>query len=167
MNRTPASEAASLRAATPADAAAVSALLAPYAAKGIVLPRSEEDIRACIDNFIVALAEDTLVGAIALRDFGNGLQEIRSLVVQFACSRAGIGSGLIEAALTLARARGVRRVFVLTLRPNLFERLGFHLVDRNRFPQKVWSDCARCIKLDCCDEVALQLELGDPALTTL
>ena len=141
------------------DADAIAELLRPYAEQDIILPRSADDIRLCIANFIVAEDGGRIVGAVALRDFGDGLEEIRSLAVHADYAGAGVGSKLIAQALELARSRHSRRAFALTLRPRLFERMGFKLVEKDLFPQKVWSDCAECRKRDRCDEVAVVLDL--------
>ena len=148
-----------LRGALPSDATYIAALLAPYAVKGIVLPRTVNDILSCIDNFLVAVDGDRVVGAVALRDFGEGLEEIRSLVVEDAYASRGLGSKLILTAVELAARRSTTRLFTLTLRPRLFERLGFRLVEKDMFPQKVWADCAKCKKRDHCDEFALLVEM--------
>jgi amino-acid N-acetyltransferase len=41
------------------------------------------------------------------------------------------------------------------MEPGFFEKRGFQIVEKNYFPMKVWSDCARCPKQDHCDEVAV------------
>ncbi len=151
-----------LRPAALDDAEAIATLLQPYAAKGIVLPRSPDEIRHYIANFIVVVAGTRIVGAVALRDFGDGLEEIRSLVVHADCEGQGLGSQLITAAIEFAATRNTTRLFTLTVRPNLFERLGFHPVSMDLFPQKVWSDCARCPKKDHCDETAMVFDLPEP-----
>lgn len=154
-----------IQAASAADAESIAKLLAPYAEQGLVLPRPAAEIRAHAADFLVALDGDRLVGTVSLRDFGNGLVEIRSLAVARECSGTGIGSRLIREALVLARDRGAQRVFALTLRPRLFERCGFSLVSKDLFPEKVWSDCVNCPKVDCCDEVAVLYKMvhGYPA----
>ncbi|MBN2451252.1 MAG: GNAT family N-acetyltransferase [Lentisphaeria bacterium] len=141
------------------DAEAVAALLEPYIARQIVLPRSAADIRRHIANFLVAERDGEVIGAVAVRDFGGGLEEIRSLVVREAAAGAGLGSRLVAAAVELARQRGATRVFALTLRPGLFERQHFLPVDKSLFPQKVWSDCILCPKRYRCDEIAVLLDL--------
>jgi len=68
---------------------------------------------------------------------------------------------LVQGAIALACKRHAKRIFALTMRPRLFQRLGFKVVDKELFPQKVWSDCSKCPKRDCCDEVAVSLDLND------
>jgi amino-acid N-acetyltransferase len=50
---------------------------------------------------------------------------------------------------------GVKRVFVLTYRPRLFERQGFSQMDKSELPHKIWADCIKCTKFPECDEIAL------------
>ena len=138
----------------------IAGLLAPYVKQGIVLPRPPSDVRDHIAGFLVATIRERVVGAVAVRDFGRGLQEVRSLVVHPDVAGGGLGSRLVTAAVDLAQERGATRVFALTMRPRLFERLHFVQVDKSMFPQKVWSDCIKCPKRFCCDEVAVVLDLA-------
>lgn len=149
-----------IRKAVADDAAAVAALLDPYVPEGLVLPRPPADILRHIDNFLVAENDGgRVVGSVALRDFGNGLEEVRSLVVHPYSAGHGLGSELVRRAVSMAVGRGATRVFALTMRPKIFERLHFLQVGMSMFPQKVWSDCVQCPKRDACDEVALLLDL--------
>lgn len=150
----------SIIAAEAGDAEAIADLLKPYAQAKLVLPRTKEDILAYIDNFLVAKDENGVVrGAVALRDFGDGLQEIRSLAVAQECNGLGLGSKLILAVLDFASIRGATAAFALTLRPNLFKRLNFKVVAKEEFPQKVWLDCRNCPKQAVCDETAVVFHL--------
>ena len=155
----------SIRAARKSDAAHIAGLLAPYAQTGVVLPRTEDEIRLHIQNFLVMEADGAgkpgIWGCVALRDYGAGLFEVRSLAVSATESGMGLGSRLIAAAVDEARRRGAARVFALTLRANLFQRLGFLVVAKELFPQKVWTDCKSCKKLHCCDETAVLWELPE------
>ncbi|MBT7164827.1 MAG: GNAT family N-acetyltransferase [Victivallales bacterium] len=139
-------------------AEAIAELLLPYVPQGIVLPRSPEEVRRLHADFLVALDGATVVGAVALRDYGAGLQEVRSLVVCPSYAGHGLGSRLVIAATIAAAAHEADRVFALTLRPHLFTRLGFSEVPMDLFPQKVWLDCVKCPKRDRCDEIAVILQ---------
>jgi amino-acid N-acetyltransferase len=55
-----------------------------------------------------------------------------------------------------AVANGLGSVFAFTYVPDFFGKLGFVEVDRHQLPSKVWKDCLRCPKLQCCDEIAMQ-----------
>ena len=71
-----------VREATEEDIDAIFRLLEIYASRGIVLRRSREDIRFYLGNFVVAEIDGTVRGCAAVRDFGNDLLEVRSLVVE-------------------------------------------------------------------------------------
>lgn len=145
-----------VRRAQDADVGAIGGLLAIYAAKQIVLPRSEEDIRYYLKNFTVAELDGELVGCVAVRDFGNDLLEVRSLVVSPDHQSLGIGRKMVETCIAhLRESRPDFRLFALTYREDFFRKLGFEVVSRERFPEKIWSDCAACPKQHCCDETAV------------
>ncbi len=143
------------RPARASDAETVADLVAPYAEEGILLPCSASEIRTRFESFTVAELRNRVVGAVALREFGAGLVEIRSLVVQNDCKGQGIGTKLILRAVESAQENDALKIFALTLRPTMFEKLGFELVEKTEFPQKVWADCANCPKEHHCDEVAV------------
>lgn len=147
------------------DIDAIVQLVVPFARQGIVLPRTDEDIREHLPNFLVAERDNgEVVGCVALRDFGDGLEEIRTLIVHENCQGDGLGTRLIRAAMELAHNRATTRVFALTIRPSVFANLGFQVVPKTNFPAKVWSDCRFCPKRDYCDETAVVLPLT-PAAT--
>ena len=54
-----------------------------------------------------------------------------------------------------AKRLGIKKVFALTLATTFFKRLGFKVIDKEKLPMKVWTDCARCTKQDNCDEIAV------------
>ena len=120
-------------------------------------------------NFLVAEDREGKIGicgCVALRDYSAGLFEVRSLAVAATKAGLGLGSLLIQASVAEAKDRGATRVFALTLRAQLFQRLGFQVVAKEMFPQKVWTDCKHCKKLQCCDETAVLLDLvSTPAAT--
>jgi len=131
-------------------------LLCVYAEKQIVLPRSEEEIEHYLANFIVALWGDKICGCCAVRDFDNNLLEVRSLVVVPGLEGKGIGRALVEAVVAgLKLNRENFCLFALTYQEKFFQKLGFHLVVKDMFPQKIWSDCVNCPKKDNCDELAV------------
>lgn len=143
--------------AVEADAGAILALLTPNVAKQSVLPRTLDDIRNAISTFLTARFDGTIAGCVALKDWGDGLYEIRSLVVNDNYAGQGIGSQLVSAILKQACDLHAREIFTLTIRPRLFSRLHFTVVNRERFNRKIWTDCQNCHKhqTGTCDETAL------------
>jgi amino-acid N-acetyltransferase len=46
-------------------------------------------------------------------------------------------------------------LFAFTYVPEFFRKMGFFEVERGELPLKVWKDCLRCPKFQCCDEIAV------------
>ena len=148
-----------IRSAQPGDVDAIFELLELYTASGIVLKRSKEDISGYLANFIVAVVNGSVCGCCAARDFGNNLLEVRSLVVSPVCQGKGVGKKLVSSIIEkLDLERSAWRLFTLTLQVDFFKSLGFAVVEKEIFPEKIWSDCSKCPKFSCCDETALLLE---------
>ena len=148
-----------VRPADSSDVEAIFELLELYSASGIVLKRSKEDIAGYLKNFIVAVDNGSVCGCCAARDFGNDLLEVRSLVVAPERQGQGIGKKLVSFIIDrLDRERESWRLFTLTLQVAFFQSLGFQVVEKEIFPEKIWSDCSKCSKFHCCDETALLLE---------
>lgn len=143
------------------DAAAIHALINGYARKGEMLPRTMAEVYENLRDFSVVRDGDTLMACGALHIMWDDLAELRSLAVEEARQRQGLGQLLVWAHLQEARDLGLRTVFALTYRPGFFERLGFHQADVMTLPRKVWNECYRCPKFPTCNEIAVVLDLQD------
>ena len=149
-----------VRPAAVGDVDNILALLDEYAAEKLLLKRSREDLLEKLKNFRVGELNGEFACCTALRDFGDGLYEVRSLAVCRKFNNRGLGSQLVSRVLDQLRTqKRPARVFALTYRAHFFCRLGFRIVGKEMFPQKIWSDCSVCAKKDCCDETAVLLEL--------
>ena len=141
------------------DVESIHYLLSIYAPQGIVLARSRDDIAFFISNFTVAVLDGKVCGCAAVRDFGNDLLEVRSLVVAPGLQNKGIGKAMIKAIIEKLKVqKNFWRLFALTLRPDFFRSMNFREVPKSLFPEKIWSDCSKCAKRDRCDETAVLLE---------
>lgn len=141
------------------DIAPLLKLINGYAAQGIMLPRTEFELAENIRDFTVAAAGEDVAGCGALHFYGPRSAEVRSLAVHPAWKGHGLGRRLVEALEEEAREHGIQTLFAFTYIPDFFSRLGFAEVDRRLLPSKVWKDCLRCPKLQCCDEIAMQKSL--------
>jgi len=148
-----------VRPATLTDVPALEARMAPYVATGDLLPRSNYDLCRHIKEYVVAEAQGRVVGCVSLKVYSQTLAEVAALAVRPDCQGQGIGQALMEAIMAEARAAGLSEVLALTRKPAFFLRLGFLPSEKEHFPLKVWADCARCPRQNCCDEVAVVLTL--------
>lgn len=146
-----------IRRARAADAGAIHAIISEYAAQGILLARSLEEIRRHAARFLVLADEEprngsgtTVYGCVALEPYGTSLAEVRSLAVLPGQRGAGLGRRLLRFALRTAKQRGVERVFAVTGSPQFFLRHGFTLSSRHALPEKVAHDCRVCPKERTC-----------------
>ena len=145
-----------IRKARMSDVKGIHGLISEYARKGDMLPRSLADIYENLRDYFVYLGEDgELVGSAAIHIMWEDLAEVRSLAVREGKMRRGVGTQLVESCISEAIMLGIDRVFALTYKPEFFEKLGFHTVDKAELPQKIWTDCLKCSKFPDCDEVAL------------
>ena len=148
-----------IRKATLSDIKAVHRLISEQAKAGNLISRAISELYSQVRDFAVRTENgpDTIVGCGALHIVWEDLAEIRSLAVQTDYQRKGIGSELVQALLEESREMEIKRVFVLTDRTSLFERLGFSHIDKSLLPHKIWADCIRCNKFPECDEVAMAI----------
>ena len=132
------------RPATPKDVERMLALMAPHVAAGDLLPRTPEDVRERLHEFLLLEGNGTegrLVGVGALHRYDAEMAEIRSLAVDPGWTGQGCGRFLASGLIEKARAEGHERLIALTRRPAFFERRPAH-----------------------CQHVALFLEIGCPGL---
>ena len=137
------------------DIAPILGLINGYAARGIMLPRTEFEMSEHIRDFSVILAEGALLGCGALHFYSPTVGEIRSLAVEESAKTKGVGRRLVEALVDEALLYHLASVFAFTYVPEFFQKVGFHEVERGLLPLKVWKDCVRCSKFSCCDEIAV------------
>jgi len=148
------------RTARMSDASAVHRVIAHYAGEGLLLPRTESEIREHISRFLVLVekrdGEEKVLGCVALEPYGTDLAEVRSLAVAPEARGQGrnVGDRLMKAALEMAGRRKIARLFAVTHRPEFFSRYGFVPGPRQAVPEKVERDCVGCPKERKCTLVA-------------
>ena len=135
-------------------------LIGEASQEGHVLARSLNYLYDNVRDFWVAEREGKPVGCGSLHICWENLAEIKSVVVEEAQRRHGIGAGLVKQCIQEAKDLGIATLFVLTYSPGFFQTLGFGLVDKSTLPHKVWLDCIHCPKFPDCEEVALTLNVS-------
>jgi N-acetylglutamate synthase-like GNAT family acetyltransferase len=151
---------ATLRTARLADVPGIQTLISEFAAEGVMLPRTPESVVLSLDDFVVAVDEGGRVLACgALKEYSPSLAEVASLAVARGAHGQGLGRAVVSRLEALARVRGIGELFALTLTPRFFEAMGYTVVDRARYPEKLRRDCAGCPRRFGCAEVCVRRAL--------
>jgi len=99
--------------------------------------------------------DGAVVGCGSLCKLGDELVEIRSLGIAEGYKGQGLGSMLVKQLVEEARVQGIPKVMALTYEVSFFLKNGFNVVEKEIFPEKVWTDCVNCSKRNACDEIAV------------
>jgi amino-acid N-acetyltransferase len=154
-NQSTSSRGIDVRKASMQDIPALLDLINGYAAKGIMLARTEFEMSENMRDFMVAYAGNQLVGCGALHFYSPTVGEVRSLAVAESHKTNGIGRMVVDSLVYEAKLYGLDAVFAFTYVPGFFARVGFNEVERGELPLKAWKDCLRCPKFQACDEIAV------------
>lgn len=141
------------------DVGKIKKLIGYWAEKGLMLPRSLNELYENIRDFWVCEEEGEIIACAALHVDWEDLGEVKSLAVDEKSQSKGTGTKLLKVCLSEAREIGLKKVFVLTYRQDFFEKNGFKPIDKSQLPHKIWSECIKCPKFPNCDETALICEI--------
>lgn len=136
-----------VRPALPADVRVIRELVQPYAEERILLAKEWVGYYEAVQEFLVADAgvDDApdVIGCGALHVMWQDLAEIRTLAVDPARRRHGIGHALLEALVGRARELGLHRVFCLTFEVDFFAAHGFGPIDGTPVTLEVYAELLR------------------------
>ena len=142
------------------DVDAIRRLVMTHAERQRMLPRSLRQIYDNLRNFYVGVnGQGEVVGCGALQVSWKDLAEVKAIAIRSDVQGKGLGRSLVETCLAEAAELKVPRVFVLSFVPEFFEKLGFHRIDKNDLPHKVWTECVDCPLFPECGETALAIEI--------
>lgn len=150
-----------IRAATIADMEQVAPLVNGFAARGLMLPKTQEQLYRTFREFVLAFDDaGRVIGSAATRVYTPQLAELSALAVHESAHGRGVGRMLVEAVAQQAAQLGVRTLFAMTLEEGFFHRLGFRTVSKDLFPQKIAADCLNCPKRHACPEITVARVIG-------
>jgi amino-acid N-acetyltransferase len=124
------------------DATSVARFIMPFAARGELLPRTEEELSTLLRHGFVAEAKGRIVGFTALEIYSEKLAEVQCVSVEEACRGQGIGRRLIMLCVDRARQLHIAETMAITAREEVLRHCGFDdilpgakitLFVRNRF----------------------------------
>jgi amino-acid N-acetyltransferase len=151
-----------LRSATPADAAAIHALITGHLAEGRLLPRERAEIAVHAHRFVVVCQDDAIVACAELAPLSRDVSEVRSLVVSEDARSLGLGRELIDELVERATMAGFEKLCAFTHAPSYFVQLGFSMVPHVWLPEKIVTDCHSCPHFRRCGQYAVLRELRRP-----
>jgi N-acetylglutamate synthase-like GNAT family acetyltransferase len=132
-------------------------VISTYVEAHVLLPRTRDEIAEAIETWWVSDLNGEVVGCAALRDFGDGLGELRSLSVVPEAHGRGLGESLVHAVVRDARRHGITRLFAITRNPGYFARHGFvelpigevpNVLQADRVPWPARSGVGHAMELD-------------------
>ena len=133
-----ASSLTTVRRAARADAGQILELVSQYAAQGLMLPRTFEQVAARIDSYVVATeGAGCVVACAALEEYSPSLAEVSSVAVAPAHHGKGLGSQVVLGVERLARARDIEELFALSLTDSFFLSLSYKPTTISRYPEKL------------------------------
>lgn len=135
---TASSNATTVRRAVRADAGQILGLVSEYAAQGLMLSRTFEQVAGRIDSYVVvADAGGRVVACAALEEYSPSLAEVSSVAVAPSHHGKGLGSQVVLGVERLARARDIDELFALSLTDNFFLSLSYKPTTISRYPEKL------------------------------
>ncbi|HEX2721851.1 MAG TPA: GNAT family N-acetyltransferase, partial [Gemmatimonadaceae bacterium] len=126
-----------VRRATRAHVDQIWELVSAYAAEGLMLPRTPDQIAMNIDNYVVAIANGRVVACAALEEYSPSLAEVSSVAVASSEHGNGLGTDVVLGVERLARARDINELFALSLNDKFFLSLDYAPTAIARYPEKL------------------------------
>ena len=155
-----------VRPAAPDEAGNLFRLITDNIENGHLLPRPLGEIVLRVPSFLVATGSTGVVGCAELARLGPTLAEVRSLVVADTHRSQGVGTRLLSRTIETAQCQGYKKLCAFAYDPHLFIRLGFSIVPHTWVPEKISTDCRRCVWFRRCRQYAVALELKPIEVTT-
>jgi len=127
-----------VRRAARADAGQILELVTQYAAQGLMLFRTFEQVATRIDSYVVATdSAGRVIACAALEEYSPSLAEVSSVAVAPMHHGKGLGSQVVLGVERLARARDIEELFALSLTDNFFLSLSYKPTTVSRYPEKL------------------------------
>ena len=114
-----------IRPARTPDVQAIRRLVGMYTDDGRLLAKAPVTLYEDVQEFLVSEVDGVVIGCGALHVMWEDLGEIRTLAVDPAHGRAGVGGRLLGLLVERARSIGLRRLFCLTFETAFFQAHGF------------------------------------------
>ena len=132
-----------VRAMEQTDIPSVLAIMKPFVESGKLLPRSEEQVAASLEDYIVYELDGGVHACAALHFYDDGQAEIAAVAVDENYAHMGIGPKMIDSLIDQAGEGGAESIFIMTTQTaDWFEKLGFEEDTIDSIPaerRKLWD----------------------------
>ena len=132
-----------IRAMRREDISGVLSVMRPFIKKEILLPRTETQLEAEYNNYVVYELDGAVRACAALHIYDRIQAEIAAVAVDESCSHIGIGPKIIHYLIEKAKSISLKSVFIMTTQTaDWFEKLGFTPDDISTLPEerrKLWN----------------------------
>ena len=132
-----------IRSARTSDVPRIQKIAEPLVADRVLLGKEMVELYESIQEFVVAELDGEVVGFGALHVMWQDLAEVRTLAVDLAHKRQGLGAAMLSELLERAKALGVHRVFCLTFEVDFFHRHGFDEISDMPVDAETYAEMVR------------------------
>lgn len=132
-----------IRPALPAHARGIAALVEPFAENRVLISKDLIDYFEDIQEFVVALDGDRVIGCGALHVLWDDIAEVRTLAVDPQYQGRGLGGDLYRALEARAYDLELKRLFCLTFETPFFSRLGYREIEGTPVGENVFAEMLR------------------------
>ncbi|MDO5722798.1 MAG: amino-acid N-acetyltransferase [Flaviflexus sp.] len=129
--------------ARPCHVRAIAELVEPFAHHRVLVAKELISYFEDVQEFVVALDGENVVGCGALHVMWEDIAEIRTLAVRPEEQGRGIGSRIYQALEDRARELGLARLFCLTFETDFFARAGFAPIEGTPVGKNVFNEMLR------------------------
>lgn len=132
-----------IRAMRREDISGVLSVMRPFIKKEILLPRTEKQLEAEYNNYVVYELDGAVRACAALHIYDRNQAEIAAVAVDESCSHIGVGPKIIKYLIEKAKSINLNSVFIMTTQTaDWFEKQGFTPDDISTLPEerrKIWN----------------------------
>lgn len=132
-----------IRPARTSDIKGIRALIDTFSLQGRLLKKETVTLYESVQEFIVAVDGDTIVGCGALHILWEDLAEVRTVAVTQALHGTGVGHQILDAIIERAQSIGVERLFCLTFETHFFGSHGFTEIEGTPVAPDVYAELLR------------------------
>jgi amino-acid N-acetyltransferase len=132
-----------VRPAKTSDVKGIRKLIDTYAPQRRILSKETVTLYESVQEFVVAVDGDNVVGCGALHVLWEDVAEVRTVAVIEDLRGKGVGHQILELLISRAEAVGVKKLFCLTFETEFFGRHGFKEIEGAPVDPEVYQQLLR------------------------